>query len=104
MIFASFAGYSFNDFFFHNGHISIFFIIQSGMLAGCVFFYFLFARKSKDKIEVEKEPVISWMPSILLLTMIFGLAIISFIIAFIIAFIIGFIIIFNSFASSVSYS
>ena len=79
MIFASFAGYSFNDFFFHNGHISIFFIIQSGMLAGCVFFYFLFARKSKDKIEVEKEPVISWMPSILLLTMIFGLAIISFI-------------------------
>ena len=79
MIFASYANYNFNDFFFHNGRMSIFFIIQAGMLAGCVFFYFFFAKNGKNKIEVEREDVISWFPFILLLTMIFGLAGISFI-------------------------
>ena len=79
MIFASYAGYTFNDFFVHGGRLSIFFIVQAGMLAGCLFFYFFFARNSKDKISVDREPVISWFPLVLLLTMIFGLAIISFI-------------------------
>ncbi len=79
MIFAGYAGYNFNDFFVHNGTLSIFFIIQSGLLAGCIFFYFFFAKNGKNKIEVEKEPVISWFPLVLLLTMIFGLAAVSFI-------------------------
>ncbi len=34
MIFASYAGYNFNDFFIHQGKLSIFFIIQAGMAAG----------------------------------------------------------------------
>lgn len=79
MIFAGYAGYNFNDFFVHNGTLSVFFIIQSGLLAGCIFFYFFFAKNGKNKIEVEKEPVISWFPLVLLLTMIFGLAAVSFI-------------------------
>jgi Na+/H+ antiporter NhaD/arsenite permease-like protein len=79
MIFASYAQYTFNDFFVHGGRLSVFFIVQAGMVAGCIFFYLYFARKSKDKINVDKEPVISWVPFILLLVMIFGLAIISFI-------------------------
>lgn len=79
MIFASFAGYTFNDFFISQGRLSIFFIIQTGMLAGCLFFYFYFARKNKDKIEIEKESVISYFPLILLLVMIFGLAGLSFV-------------------------
>ena len=77
MIFASYANYSFNDFFVHNGRLSIFFIIQSGMVAGCIFLYFFFAKNGKNKIEVEHEPVISWVPMILLLVMIFGLAAVS---------------------------
>lgn len=77
MIFASYSGYTFNDFFIHQGKISIFFFIQAGLLVGCLFFYSFFA-KYKDKSEVEKEPVISWIPFILLLAMIFGLAVISF--------------------------
>lgn len=77
MIFASYSGYTFNDFFIHQGKISIFFFIQAGLLVGCLFFYCFFA-KYKDKSEVEKEPVISWIPFILLLAMIFGLAVISF--------------------------
>ena len=71
--------YTFNDFFVHGGRLSVFFIVQAGMVAGCIFFYLYFARKSKDKINVDKEPVISWVPFILLLVMIFGLAIISFV-------------------------
>lgn len=79
MIFASFAGYTFNDFFVHQGRLSIFFIVQTGMLMGCIFFYFFFARNAKDKIEVEREKPVSYFPFILLLTMIAGLALISFI-------------------------
>lgn len=78
MIFASYAGYNFNDFFFHNGHFSIFWIIQAGLLAGCVYFYFLFAKKNTEKVQVEKTEVIGWTPLVLLLVMIFGLAGISF--------------------------
>ncbi|MCR5612879.1 SLC13 family permease [Treponema sp.] len=77
MIFASYAGYSFNDFFVKFGKLSIFFIIQTGMIAGCIFFYFIFGRV-KEKAQVEKENVISYFPLVLLLTMIFGLAVISF--------------------------
>lgn len=77
MIFASYAGYTFNDFFVHSGKISIFFFIQAGLVAGCVFFYFIF-RNAKEKIQAEKTQVISFFPSALLLAMIFGLAAISF--------------------------
>src|SRR5574344_1842376 len=79
MIFASYAGYTFNDFFIHGGRLSIFFIVQTGMIAGCIYFYYYFARQSKDKISVDREPVVSWFPLVLLLVMIFGLAVISFI-------------------------
>lgn len=88
MIFASYAGYNFNDFFYHvipaagdklaEGHLSIFFIVQAGLLAGCIFFMFVFA-KYKDKTVVEGEPVISSFPAVLMLAMIFGLGILSFI-------------------------
>ena len=44
MIFASFAGYNFNDFFILDGTLSIFFVVQTGMLAGCLFLYAFFAR------------------------------------------------------------
>ncbi len=77
MIFAAYAGYNFNDFFFHAGKMSIFFFMQAGMLAGCVFFYFIF-RKQKEKTVVDGEPIISVVPALLLLAMIFGLAGISF--------------------------
>ena len=77
MIFASYAGYNFNDFFVHQGKLSIFFIIQAGMIAGCIFFYFIFGRV-KEKALIEKESVVSTVPFWLLIIMIFGLAVISF--------------------------
>ncbi len=84
MIFASYAGYNFNDFFYHvipgtaEGHLSIFFVVQAGLLAGCIFFLFVFA-KYKNKTGVDGEPVLSYFPAVLMLTMIFGLAVLSFI-------------------------
>ncbi|MBR1638644.1 MAG: TRAP transporter large permease subunit [Treponema sp.] len=77
MIFASYAHYSFNDFFVHQGKLSIFFFIQAGMIMGCIFFYCFF-RKAKEKATVDRENVISYLPLWLLLIMIFGLAVISF--------------------------
>lgn len=74
MIFASYAHYSFNEFFFHEGKFSIFWIVQTGMLAGAIYFYFVFARQGKEKIPAEKTKVISWFPLIILISMIVGLA------------------------------
>lgn len=79
IIFASYAGYNFNDFFFHNGKLSVFFIAQAGMIAGCIFYFMTFARKSRDKIFGESEKVISWVPLILLAVMILGLSFVPFI-------------------------
>ena len=77
MIFASYSGYNFNDFFVHQGKPSIFFIIQVGMIVGCIFFYCIFGRV-KEKVQIEKDTAISYVPLYLLLLMIFGLAGISF--------------------------
>ena len=77
MIFASYSGYNFNDFFVHQGKLSIFFIIQVGMIVGCIFFYCIFGRV-KEKAQIEKDTAISYVPLYLLLLMIFGLAGISF--------------------------
>lgn len=77
MIFASYAGYTFNDFFVHEGKISIFFFIQIGLVVGCIFFY-LFFRNENEKVQVEKTKIVSAFPAALLLAMIFGLAAISF--------------------------
>ena len=55
MIFASFAGYTFNDFFVHAAKPSIFFFIQTGMLAGCLYFYLFFAKEDNPrKIHLSK--------------------------------------------------
>ncbi|MDR1894224.1 MAG: anion permease [Spirochaetales bacterium] len=78
MIFADYAHYGFNDFFVYLGRPSIFFAIQIGMVSGAVFFYQFFAKSGKEKIEIEKEKVLSIVPTLLLILMIAGLAIASF--------------------------
>jgi Na+/H+ antiporter NhaD/arsenite permease-like protein len=79
MIFADYAGYGFNDFFFFKGKPSIFFVIQIGMFAGALFFYAFFAKKGGMKVTVEQEKSLAIVPSILLILMILGLAAASFI-------------------------
>ncbi len=78
MIFASYAGYSFNDFFLHQGRLSIFFAVQAGALVGALYFYFYFRKYGKVHIDLAVEKILSWLPATLLLLMIIGLAAISF--------------------------
>jgi Na+/H+ antiporter NhaD/arsenite permease-like protein len=79
MIFADYAKYGFNDFFFYGGKPSIFFAVQAGMIAGALFFYRIFAKNGAQKADVEQEKILSMVPSWLLILMIVGLAAASFI-------------------------
>jgi len=81
MIFASYAHYGFNDFFMYQGRLSIFFVVQTGMIAGALYFYLYFTKAvniGKQKITVDRERIISFFPTVLLLLMIIVLAICSF--------------------------
>ncbi|HON89431.1 MAG TPA: SLC13 family permease [Spirochaetia bacterium] len=78
MIFANYAHYSFNDFFWYAGKPSIFFAVQIGMVTGVLFLYTFFRKIDVKKIELDKEPVVSWFPTVLLILLIAGLAVISF--------------------------
>jgi Na+/H+ antiporter NhaD/arsenite permease-like protein len=78
MIFASYAGYNFNDFFVHQGRLSIFFAVQAGALVGALYFYFYFRKYGKSHVELAVEKILSWYPAVLLVLMIVGLAAISF--------------------------
>ncbi|MCE5256041.1 MAG: TRAP transporter large permease subunit [Spirochaetaceae bacterium] len=77
MIFANYAGYSFNDFFVYNGKPSIFFAVQIGAIAGALYFYFIFRKLDREKLDLPEEKVITWVPTVLMVTMIAGLGIIS---------------------------
>ncbi|MDR2303574.1 MAG: citrate transporter [Treponema sp.] len=79
MIFADFANYGFNDFFVYQGKASIFFAVQIGMLAGAIFFYIYFARKGGARVKMDQERILSRIPTLLLVLMIAGLAVFSFI-------------------------
>lgn len=78
MIFANYANYSFNDFFWYAGRPSIFFAVQIGMIAGAIFLYMYFRKIDTKKIELDKEPIVSMFPTLLLVLLIAGLAVISF--------------------------
>jgi Na+/H+ antiporter NhaD/arsenite permease-like protein len=78
MIFADYANYGFNDFFVYHGRLSIFFAVQAGMIAGALFFYHIFAKDGGKKADIEKETVLSMVPTWLLILMITGLAATSF--------------------------
>jgi Na+/H+ antiporter NhaD/arsenite permease-like protein len=78
MIFATFAHYGFNDFFFFDGKPSIFFAVEIGMCAGLLFFYRYFAGLTSKDYAVEQAKVRSYLPSVLLILMIIVLALFSF--------------------------
>jgi len=78
MLLGGFAKMNFMDFFFYKGRPSIFFAVQLGALTSFVVLYYVF-RKHKEKMKlVSVEKVRSWIPTIILVTLIFALAISSF--------------------------
>ncbi len=74
MLLGGFAKMNFMDFFFYKGKPSIFFAVQSGALVSFAVLYFIF-RKHRQKVSiVSVEKVRSWVPTVILVSLIFALA------------------------------
>jgi len=78
MLLGGFAKMNFFDFFFFHGKPSIFFAVEIGALASFVFLYFLFKKHSQKMKLVKIEKVSSWVPTIVLVSLIVLLASSSF--------------------------
>jgi len=77
MLLGGFAKMNFMDFFFYHGRPSIFFAVELGALVSFAVLYLIF-KKQREKAElVPIEQVKSWVPTIILVTLIFLLAISS---------------------------
>lgn len=74
MIFADFAQFSFNDFFFREGRPSIFFAIQIASIVGVLYFFLFFRSMKSDERSLPVERIVSWVPAGLFVLMIAGLA------------------------------
>jgi Na+/H+ antiporter NhaD/arsenite permease-like protein len=78
MLLGGFAKMNFMDFFFYKGRPSIFFAVELGALVSFVVLYFIF-REHKNRTELlPVEKVKSWVPTILLISLIVLLALSSF--------------------------
>jgi len=78
MLLGGFAKMNFGDFFFYQGRPSIFFAVELGAFASFFVLYFIF-RKHKVKTRlIPIEKVRSWVPAILLVSLIVLLALTSF--------------------------
>jgi len=78
MLLGGFAKMNFMDFFFYKGRPSIFFAVELGGLFSFFVLYFIF-RKHKEKLQlVNVEKVQSWVPTIILVSLIILLALSSF--------------------------
>ncbi len=78
MLLGGFAKMNFGDFFFYRGKPSIFFAVELGAIASFAVLYFIF-RKYKSKAQlIPVEKVKSWVPTVLLVSLIVLLALSSF--------------------------
>ncbi|MDD5617857.1 MAG: SLC13 family permease [Candidatus Omnitrophica bacterium] len=78
MLLGGFAKMNFMDFFFYKARPSIFFAVEIGALASFVVLYFIF-KNHKEKVHlINVEKVKSWVPTVILVSLIFALAISSF--------------------------
>ncbi|MDP2911390.1 MAG: SLC13 family permease [Candidatus Omnitrophota bacterium] len=78
MLLGGFAKMNFMDFFFYKGRPSIFFAVELGAIVSFVVLYYIF-RSHKEKAQiVSVEKVKSWVPTILLVSLIILLAVSSF--------------------------
>lgn len=74
MLLGGFARMNFGDFFFYRGRPSIFFAVEIGAVASFFVLYFIF-RKHKEKAAlIPVEKVKSWIPTIILASLVVLLA------------------------------
>ena len=79
MLLGGFAKMNFADFFFYKGRPSIFFAVELGALVSFFVLYLIF-RHHREKVSlVSVEKVKSWMPTILLVSLVVLLAFSSFV-------------------------
>ena len=75
MILAGNLKMSFNDFFIYLGKPGIFFAVQLGAVSSFTVLYLFFRRYKDPVVDVPREEVTSWIPTILLLGLVVALAI-----------------------------
>ena len=78
MLLGGFAKMNFMDFFFYKGKPSIFFAVEIGALASFFVLYCIFRRHREKAKILPVEKVRSWVPTVMLVLLIFLLAASSF--------------------------
>ncbi|MCM8771401.1 MAG: SLC13 family permease [Candidatus Omnitrophica bacterium] len=78
MLLAGFAKMNFMDFFIYKGRPSIFFAVELGAFASFAVLSFIFQRHKEKAQLIREEKVRSWMPTFILIFLIFALALSSF--------------------------
>jgi len=78
MLLGGFAKMNFMDFFFYKGRPSIFFAVELGAIASFFILYYVFRRHKEKAQIIPVEKVKSWVPTILLVSLIILLAVSSF--------------------------
>lgn len=78
MLLAGFANMSFNDFFFIDGKLGIFFAVQLAFIASLFVLYFFFRKENKLMPKVKKEKYVTIVPSLLVLILVISLIVSSF--------------------------
>ncbi|MDD5097474.1 MAG: SLC13 family permease [Candidatus Omnitrophica bacterium] len=78
MLLGGFAKMNFGDFFFYKGKPSIFFAVELGALVSFFVLYFIFGKHKEKAQLIPVEKVKSWVPTILLVSLIILLALSSF--------------------------
>jgi Na+/H+ antiporter NhaD/arsenite permease-like protein len=78
MLLGGFARMSFMDFFFYRGKPSIFFAVELGAFVSLVVLYCVFRNYREKSVIVPVEKVRSWVPTVLLVSLIVVLAYSSF--------------------------
>ncbi len=79
ILLAKAANLDFSDFFVHNGHVGMFWVVQAGAVVSALIILFMF-RKEKDKIEFNSRTVVEdKFPTILLVGTVLALIAVSFI-------------------------
>lgn len=77
MILAAFKGMGFNDFFFYEGRLSIFWAVQAGAVLSFIVLYFMFKSYKQKTVKLKINNVRSYLPVWLLVVMIIALALSS---------------------------
>ena len=79
ILLAKAAGLDFSDFFVHDGHVGMFWVVQAGAIVSALIIVYMF-RKEKDKIEFSGRTVVEdKFPTILLVGTVLSLIAVSFI-------------------------